>query len=97
MAKIDPNIRFGDIAVIVHYKERHLHHSTREVRFYAGAFLVFMLFGALWVAGDAPDLIAVLRKLSENHLVPILEFIMITLWVIRLGSEVRSIDHLFDH
>ena len=90
------SIRFGNVAVIVHYKERHLHHSTRELRFYTMAFLVFAICGALWIANDVPDVFRLPAKLTENHMVPFLEFIMVALWSIRLGSEIRSIDSLFE-
>lgn len=91
------DLRFGDIAVIVHYKEKHLKHCTREVGFYAGVSLAVLIVAGLWFARGASDPKAVLYLLAENHLVPILELVMLFLWLIRLGSEVRSIDSLFEH
>lgn len=91
------HLRFGDIAVIVHHKEKHLHHSTKEVRFYAGVFILFLIGGALMKAESAEGPLHLIRLLAENHLVPIVEIVMIVLWGIRLGSEIRSIDSLFDH
>ena len=91
------HLRFGDVAVIVHYKERHLHHSTKEVRFYAAATVVSLLIAGLLNLTSTHTLWELLQKLAENHLVPILEFAMIFLWLIRLVSEIRSIDSLLDH
>jgi hypothetical protein len=91
------HIRFGDIAVIVHYKEKHLRHCAREIGFYAGVSLAVLILAGLWFARDAPTAVALLHMLADNHLVPIVELIMLSLWIIRLGSEVRSIHSLFDN
>lgn len=89
------NFRFGDVAVIVHDKERHLRHSAKEIRFYSSAFIILLLGSALLIAPQVTTLPALFDKLAASHLVPLLELTMIVVWLIRLRSDIASIDLLF--
>jgi hypothetical protein len=94
------DLKFGSVAVLVHYKEKRIRSATRELRFYSGIFLLIFIFGSLWAVGQGGakvnDFSSVVTYLMGVHIFPILEAMMISLWLIRVVSEVRSINEILE-
>lgn len=90
--------RFGDIVTVVCYKERHLHHLTKEMRTYSGVFLVLLVLGVLLNADQfsGKSLSEIGEALLSHHVIPVLEVIMIVYLFIRLLVETEEIESLLD-
>jgi hypothetical protein len=92
------NKRFGDVVTVVCYKEKHLHHLTREIRTYSWLFLILFGFGALMNAEqfDGKSYTDIGNIILSHHFVPAFEVIMILYISIRLFAEAQAINNLLD-
>lgn len=90
--------RLGDVITVVCYKERHLHHLTKEMRTYSGVFLILLMFGVLLNADQFSEksVSEIGEAILSHHVIPVLEVIMIAYLLIRLLVETQAINSLLE-
>jgi hypothetical protein len=92
------NKRFGDVVTVVSYKEKHLHHLTREIKTYSYLFIILAGLGGLMNADQfiGKTYSQIGEIILSHHFVPVFEVVMIAYMSIRLFAEAQSINNLLD-